>query len=131
MVVFLLAYAVTFSEQICLRRNHFFTLLQSNYFDTTVTFMKQLFLQSCWFYLEASFFWTVTSSHQSIFQNSYFFRAKLLPSSHFLSYLLGQVLFGKQTFFWRNCSNKDIFRRSTFLNQVLRRNFFRRPFFPQ
>ena len=45
--------------------------------------MDKLFLQSSCF-LRSSFFKTVTSSQQLFFQNSYFFRAKLLPRSHFL-----------------------------------------------
>ena len=47
-----------------------------------------------------SFFRTITSSQQLFFQNSYFFRAKLLRSSHYLRIRrsLGQFLFGTATF---------------------------------
>ena len=57
----LLVYVATFSGQLYFWRSNFFTLFQSDYFDTTVTFWGQLF-----------------------FQNSFFFRAKILQNSHFL-----------------------------------------------
>ena len=47
---------------------------------------------------------------QSLFQNSFFFRAKLLQSSLFLrigSYL-GQLLFETAIFWWKNCLEKKI-----------------------
>ena len=50
MVISLLAYIVTFSGQFYFWRKYFFTLSQSNYFDTTVTLSKQLLLQSCYFF---------------------------------------------------------------------------------
>ena len=54
-----LAYVATFSGQLYFGTSYFFTLFQSNYFDTTVTFSEQLFFQnSCCFLL---------------FQNSHFF----------------------------------------------------------
>ena len=48
-----------------------------------------------------SFFRTVTFSQQLFFQNSFFFRAKLLQSSHFFSIgsSLWQLLFGTAIFF--------------------------------
>ena len=56
----LLAYVATFSGQLYFGRSYFFTLFQSNYFDTIVTFSGQLFLQySCCFVL-FHFFRTVT-----------------------------------------------------------------------
>ena len=56
-----LAYVATFSGQLYFGRSYFFTLFQSNYFDTTVTFSGQLFLFSPF-------------SEQSLFRRSYFFR---------------------------------------------------------
>ena len=46
MAVSLLAYLANFSIRSYFGRNYFFTLLQGNYFDTTVTFPEQLFFQS-------------------------------------------------------------------------------------
>ena len=73
--------------QFYLRKSYFFTLFQSNLFQsiTTVIFSEQLFLQSSWFFWGAPFFRKFTSSqHCFFFQNSYFFRAKLLPRNHTL-----------------------------------------------
>ena len=94
----LLAYVATFSRQLYFGRSYFFTLFQSNYFDATVTFSVQLFLQnSCFFF----FFRTVTFSQELFFQNSFFFGVKLLQSSHFLRIgsSLWQLLFGTVIFF--------------------------------
>ena len=79
------------------------------------------------------FFKELPFSQQSLlrgshfFLNSYFFRAKLLPSRHFLRIgsSLGQVLFGTPTFLVEK-PYKDIFRRRTFPNQVVLCNIFRR-----
>ena len=61
----LLTYVATFSGQLYFGRSYF-TLFQSNYFDTAVTFSGQLFLQnSCCF---------SPFSEQSFFRSSYFFR---------------------------------------------------------
>ena len=98
----LLAYVATFSGQLYFERSYFFTLFQSNYFDTTVTFSVQLFLQnSCFLY----FFKTVTFSQELFFQNSFFFVVKLLQSSHFLrigsssrQLLFGTVIFSEELF---------------------------------
>ena len=82
----LLAYVATFSGQLYFGRSYFFTLFQSNYFDTTVTVSGQLFLaSSCCFLLfqNSHFFGTAISSEQllfspfseqSLFRRSYFFR---------------------------------------------------------
>ena len=87
-----LAYVGNFSGKLYFRRSNFFTLFQSNYFDTTATFSVQLFLQnSCFFCLSR----TVTFSQGLFFQNSFFFGVKLLQSSHFLRIgsFLRQLLF--------------------------------------
>ena len=98
-VISLLAYVATFSGQFYFWRSYFFTLFQSNYFDITVTFSEQLFLQNSCFLLRSTFFRTVIFS-QLFFQNSFFFRAKILQSSHSLRIgsFLGQLLFGTTIF---------------------------------
>ena len=66
------AYVATFSGQLYFGRSYFFTLFQSNYFDTTVTFSGQLFLQnSCCFLLfqNSHFFAGVIFSEQLLFQS--------------------------------------------------------------
>ena len=95
--IFLLAYVATFSGQLYFGRSYFFTLFQSNYFDTTVTFSGKLFFITAAFF---SFFRTVTFSQELFFQNSFFFGAKLLQSSHFLRIgsSLRQLLFGTAIF---------------------------------
>ena len=57
MAISLLAYVATFSGQLCFWRSYFFSLLRSNYFDTTLTFSGQLFRLS-----RSSYFRTVTIS---------------------------------------------------------------------
>ena len=108
MAISLLAYIATFSGHCYFWRNYFLTRLQSNYFDT-VPFPEQLLLQSCCFLCGASFFRTATSSQQPFFQNGYFFRAKLLPSSH-----LGQAFFGTPT-----SLVEKLFRIKIFSEEVL------------
>ena len=85
----LLAYVATFSGQRYVWRSYLFTLLQSNYFNTTVTFSEQLFLQSWYFFsgasqellLRSSHFFKIatfseqTSTEQRLLENRYFFRA--------------------------------------------------------
>ena len=90
-------------------------ILQSNFFDTTVIFSKKLFLQSCYFFCQASFFRTLTSLQQSFFQNSYLFTTKLQLNSHFLKIgsSLGVLLFGTPTFFV-----EKLFRIKTFSEQT-------------
>ena len=100
MAISLLGHGATFSGQIYFWRNYFFTFLHKNYFDTTVTFLKQLLLQS--FYFLRSFL--LENSHHFtavIFPRiAIFFRARLLPSSHFLRIgsSLGQAVFQTLTF---------------------------------
>ena len=130
MTISLLASVATFSGQLYF---HFFTLVQSNYFDTTVNFSGQLFLQRSCFFLKRSFFRSVTSLQQLSFQNSYFLReisteqALLVNRKFFMlvnfrnSYLFGAGI----------VQNRDIYRRATFSNQVLLHsvNFFRKTTF--
>ena len=90
-----LAHVATFSAQLYFGRSYFFKLFQSNYFDTTVTFSRQIFLQnSCFF----PFFRTVTFSQELFFQNNFFFGVKLLQSRHYDSYFSEQLLYPEELF---------------------------------
>ena len=91
------AYVATFSGQLYFGRSYFFTLFQSNYFDTTVTFSGQLFFRTAAFF---PFFRTVTFSQELFFQNSFFFGAKILQHSHFLRIgsSLRQLFFSEKLF---------------------------------
>ena len=62
----------TFTGQLYFQRSYFFTLRQSNYFDTTVTFLEQLFLHSICFFLTSSFFRMFRSIKQT--DLAYFYR---------------------------------------------------------
>ena len=99
MLIFLLTYVSTFSGQLYFRKSYFFTLLHSNYFDTTTTFSEQLFLQSSYYFWGAPFFKTFTSLQQLFFQNRNLLGAKLLPNSLFLrtGRSLGQFFFARAT----------------------------------
>ena len=98
MTISLLLYLATFSGLFYFRRNYLFTLFQSNYFDTIVTFSEQLFLQS------SCFFRGILLSKEpfrcSSYSNTQFFGAKPLLSSYFLRIesSLGQLLFGTPNF---------------------------------
>ena len=117
MAISLLAYVATFSGQLYFWRNYFFTLLQSNSFDTTVIFSEQLFLQNRYVFWGASIFRTVTSLQQSFLQNSNFFRAKLAQSSHFLRIgnSLREALFGTPTFLVEKLFRTKTFQKRYFL----------------
>ena len=109
---------VSFSGQLYFRKSYFFTLFQSNYFDTTVTFSEQLFLQnSCFFLLSQNshFFAGV------IFQNSFFFGPKLLQRSHFLRIgsSLRKLLFETAIFSEELIRIKISEKRNTVLKQIL------------
>ena len=67
-----------FQGKLYFRRSYFFTLLQSNYFATTVTFSEQLYLQSI------CFFWPAPFSEQlSLLRSSYFFRIATFLEQNF------------------------------------------------
>ena len=125
----LLAYVATFSGLLHFRRSYSFTVLHSNCFDTTVTFSEMLFLQSICFFLRGSFLRTF----RIFFQNSYFFRAKLLPSSHFLRMgsSLGQLLFRAATLLAKELFKIKISTEELVFWKVLlhRIKFFRRALF--
>ena len=109
----LLAHEGNFSEQLHFRRTYFFTVrtqlvlhskqlaLQTNQFDTTVTFAVWPFLQSCYFFGAATFSDLSFLLSSYFFHNSNLFRAKLLPSSYFLrrGTSLGQLLFRRTNLF--------------------------------
>ena len=75
MAISLLTYAANLPGQLCFWRSQFFTLLQSNYFCTAVTFSEELLLQSSCFFGGAPF------SEQSLLRSCYFFSEKLLFQS--------------------------------------------------
>ena len=132
-VMSLLANVATFSEQLYFWINYFFTCLQRNYFDTTVTFSEQLFLQnSCFF--EELLFWnshfqaavifseklllqSETSIEQPLLENKNFFRAVTFRNSYLSG---GEIV-----------QNKNIYSRATFSKMVLLYSiyFFRRATF--
>ena len=125
MAIFLLAYVATLSGQLYYWKSYFFTLFQSHYFDTTVTFLEQLFLQS------SCFFWGASLSEKPLicssyffFQNNYFFRVKLFENGKFFRFVIfrNSYLFGKGFVY-----NKDFYRRAAFSKRILlhRINFFR------
>ena len=89
MAISFFAYVATFLEQLYFRGRHFFTLLQSNYFNITITFFGVASSSKPLLFWGAPFFFF-------FFQNILFFRAELLPSSHFLRIKssIGQLLFG-------------------------------------
>ena len=77
----LLACVATFSGKLYFWRGYFITLFQSDYFDTAVTVLEQMFFQSsCCFLL----FQSSHISQQLLFQNSFLFRTNILQRSHFL-----------------------------------------------
>ena len=115
----LIGCVATFSGQLYFWRSYFFTLFQSDYFDTAVTFSEQLCFQSSCFFL--LFFTTVTYSQQLFFQNSFFFRVTILQSSHFLRIRspLWQLLFGTTVFslFRIKISKKELLFQSRYSTQ--------------
>ena len=120
MAIFLLAYVATLSGQLYYWKSYFFTLFQSHYFDTTVTFLEQLFLQGSCFFWGASFSEKpLICSSYFFFQNNYFFRVKLLSSSHFLRMgnSLGSLFFGTATFL-----AKDLFTIKISIEELLFRS---------
>ena len=122
MAIFLLPYIATFSEQFYFWRSFFFTLFQSNYFDTTFTFSEQLFLQSSCFFEELLFQNNHFFLKQLSFQNSYFFKVKLVANSHLLRIesSSGQLLFRSATFL-----AEELFRIKMSTEEL----FFRRRYF--
>ena len=94
-----------FQGKLYFRRSYFFTLLQSNYFATTVTFSEQLYLQSI------CFFWPAPFSEQSLLRSSYCFRIATFSEQNFYraattweKEVLWVSYFSEQLPFWRrNC----------------------------
>ena len=79
MMMLLLVYVATLSQQLHFRRIYFFTVntsseqldIKSNQLDIKITFSKQLFLQSCYFFGTAPF------SDLSVLLSSFFFSEQL------------------------------------------------------
>ena len=103
------------SRQFYLRKSYFFTIFQSNFFQsiTKVTFSEKLFLQS------SCLFWGAPFSRTITFSLHFFFKEKVLPRNHTLRIgnSLVQLPFGTATH-----------RRATFWKQILLRsiNFFKK-----
>ena len=117
MAISLLACVAIFSTQLYFWRSCSFTLFQSDYFDTSVTFLEQLFFQSSCFFL---LFRTVTFLQLLFFQNSFFFRAKILHNRHFLRISsLWQLLFGTafSPLFRRRISKKELLFESRYFSK--------------
>ena len=100
MAISLLPYAATFTEVLFLEK------LLIRFFSRVTTSTQQLLSRSSYFFRAPAFFEELlfhkVASFEAVifFQNSYFSREKLLPSSHFLrtESSLGQLLFGTTTF---------------------------------
>ena len=110
----LLAYVATFSGQLYFGRSYFFTLFQSNYFDTTVTFSGQLLLQnSCCFLLfqNSHFFTGVIFSEQLLFRGENSIEQPFLRIGS-----LQQLLFGTATF------SEELFRIKISKKELLFQN---------
>ena len=91
----LLAYIATFLGQLYFGRSYFFTLFQSNYFDTT-TFGAAISSEQLLF---------SPFSEQSLFCRSYFFRIASFPEEVlYSSYCSGQLFFRKNYFFRYFCT---------------------------
>ena len=87
-----------FSEQLYFWRGYFFTIFQSDYFDTAVTFLEHIFFQSscCFLLFQNSHF-----SQQLFFQNSFLFLEQkfyIAPTSWEWEVLYGSY-FSEQLFF--------------------------------
>ena len=120
-MISLLEYVATFSGQIYFCRSYFFTLFQSNYFDTTVTFSGQLFLQnSCCFLLFQSsrFFAGVIFLEKLLPQRENSTEQPLLENRKFFT----AVTFRDSYFFRRNCLGLSYIKSASFSKQVLLHN---------
>ena len=117
-------------------RSYFFTLFQSIYFDVTITFLGQLFLQNgCLFFsfseqslsrrsyfLQNSFFFrSVTSTEQALFQNRKFFTEITFHNSYFIGRsCLGQRCLKKSYFFKAGTSVQyRLFRKDRFWEKLI------------
>ena len=97
-----------------------FLLLQSNQFDTIVTFFEQLFLQSCYFLWNSSFFRFVTFSQQLLLL--FFSEQQRFQSETSTKQLLveNKQFFRTATFAkYELVQNKVIYKSATFSKQVL------------
>ena len=102
MTISLLPYLLTFSRELYFRKSYFFTLHQSNYIDTTDTFLEKLFLHSSCLFFEKLRFWkshflvavifseyvifrSEVSTNQRILENRKFFRTVTFRNTYFFS----------------------------------------------
>ena len=120
MATSLIACISNFSGQLYFQRSYF-TLLQSNYFDTTVAFTKQLFLQGIYFFCyelvfqNNNFAAAVTFSEKLLFQVETSTEQPPLENKKILSV----VTFRNSNLFDEEIvQNKDINTRATFSKQV-------------
>ena len=116
MAISLFASLATFSRRLYLWRSYFFTVLQSNYFDTTVTFSEEPFVQSSYFFEElrfrkSHFLAAVILSEYLIFSERNFYRAAISWESE-VPYFSEQLLFLAQELFRIKISTDEIFFRT-------------------
>ena len=98
----LLAYVGNFSGKLCFGGSYFFILFFGNYFDATVTFSGQPFLQNncCFFLFQNSYFFArVIFSEQLIFRSESSTEQPLLENRKFFT----AANFRNSYFFQRNC----------------------------
>ena len=115
----LLAYLVTLSGELYFRKSCFFRLHQSNYIDTTVTFLEQLFLHSNCLFFEKLCFWkshflaavifseylifrSEVSTKQLILENRKFFRTVLFGTPTILVEELCRINISKEELLFRS-----------------------------
>ena len=122
MTIFLFASLATFSRRLYLWRSYFFTVLQSNYFDTTVTFSEEPFVQSSYFFEElrfrkSHFLAAVILSEYLIFRRETSTEQPFLENRKFLTFLaeeLFRIKISTDEIFFRTgtSSHHQLFQRS-------------------
>ena len=110
MAISLLAYVAIFLDRFFFGKatsSHFFRVI---FFKVTqeLLFRSSSFFRAAVFFLRSSFLRTVIfSKHFFFFQNTYFFRAKLLPSNHILR--IGNSLVQFRNSYFRRYLQKSYF----------------------
>ena len=119
----------TFSGQLYFWRSYFFTLFQSDYFDTTVLFLEQLFFQSSYFFspfseqsvfrsdyfFRIAFFQSESSTEQSLIENEKFFMAVTFWNGYFFPV---QVNISKKELFFQSRHSINFFQKSYILEKA-------------
>ena len=111
----LLAYIATFLGQLYFGRSYFFTLFQSNYFDTT-TFGAAISSEQLLF---------SPFSEQSLFCRSYFFRIASFPGRKFSGggslqqLLFGTAIFSEELFFQVLLHSINLFRKAILWKKLI------------